>query len=228
MTDDDLEKSEQLYNTINDFRSDKDRNTIFEKHYGDIDTNIGVKEYSNEETNGSYDLKTNTIFMARKKMPYLNDGFTNIKNNIPLNENQTLAIKDYGHEGVHTKQKNLDKIEYASAIERRLLEALTEMKARNIAINYLEEATKKTRGNPNFRDFINKSETYQNVIKGIDDFCKEYKIRNKSQIINEFIEKTYKDDFDPNNSIKTLMETINNTRNDKIKEETLKEFLRRV
>ena len=225
MTEDDLDKSQQLHKTINDFRSNKDRNAIFEKHYGNIDTNIGVKQYNDKETNGSYDSNTNTIFTVREKMPHLKNGFTNIKNKKPLDENQTLAIKDYGHEGIHYWQKNLDKItDDISHLDKGILEALTEMQARKVTTNYLEEACKGTRGNPNFKDIINSSKTYQNVIKGIDDFCKDYRI-NKRSLIKEFTDRTHKDNFDPNESTKTLLEIINNKRDKKLDKKILRRYI---
>jgi len=225
MTDEDIKKSEQLHNTINDFRSDKDRNAIFEKHYGNIDTNIGVKGYSEKDINGSYDPYTNTIFTNREKMSYLNNGLTNIKNNNPLDDNQTIAIKDYGHEGTHYWQKNLDKFtDDTPRIERKILEAFTEMEAQKVAINYLEEACKGTRGNPDFREIIEKSKTYQNTIKGLDDFCNDYGI-NKPRLMDEFKKRTREDNFDPNESFETLLNIVNKNRKEKIYPKDLKRYI---
>ena len=224
MTDEDIKKSEQLHNTINDFRSDKDRNAIFEKHYGNIDTNIGVKGYIEKDINGSYDPYTNTIFTNREKMSYLDNGLMNIKDGKPLDENQTLAIKDYGHEGTHYWQKNLDKLTNDNPIERKILEAFTEMEAQKVTINYLEEACKGTRGNPDFREIIEKSKTYQNTIKGIDDFCNDYGI-NKPRVMDEFKKRTREDNFNPNKSSKTLLEIVNKGRDKEIEPEDLKKYI---
>ena len=225
MTKDDLDKSQQLHNTINELRSDKEQNTIFKKHYGNVDTNIGVKEYSKKDTNGSYDPDTNTIFTAREKITHLNNGLINIKDNKPLDDDQTIAIKDYGHEAIHTKQKNLDKMtEKTPPIERKILEAFTEMEAQKVAINYLEEACKGTRGNPNFREIIEGSNTYKNTIKGIDDFCKNYRI-NKQRVVDEFKKRTRENNFDPNKSEETLLEIVNKNRKDRIYPKDFKKYI---
>jgi hypothetical protein len=144
---------------------------------------------------------------------HLNKALQKIYSRQVLNEYEIYGFHAFVHEYTHHLQTYI-RIGKLEAINRNILEALTEIEARKKTIDFLEQVYKSIKNNLDFRKIISNSFAYSNEIRILNEFIKEY---GDSKTFDLFTKESRKKKFDVYHSKYILLKIINKNKAEKDK-----------